>query len=457
MTTPTTSSGLLDAVWDLFASIRMTIVLLFSLAATSIIGTLIPQNSEPQAYMAAFGETFFRFFSILGLFDMYHSWWFQVLMLMLVANIIVCSAERISQQRNLLFARGARFQPARFQNLPNRVEFDDDRPVETLQHLYQAHVSPKIRAVQSEAGGGGFFFFGETGRWTRWGVYAVHLSVVLLLVGGLIGSIFGFDGFVNIPEGESIQQVNLRSSGERLRLPFTIRCDDFSVSFYETGAPKEFRSSLTLLEDGRPVVQKDILVNDPLRYRGISIFQSSYGSLPAREAVLSFTSRSTGMVYTQEMKIGQEFAIPESLGTFSLIDLRHNAQFRGHPVGDAFIGRLAPPNGAPEEIVLPIRFPTFDRMRRGEVVIAVDEFKEKHYTGLQVNKDPGVDLVYIGFILMILGCYVTFFTSHQQICIHLGRHGGRTRIVVSGIANKNRTRMERRVQQLAASLKELKE
>jgi cytochrome c biogenesis protein len=162
------------------------------------------------------------------------------------------------------------------------------------------------------------------------------------------------------------------------------------------------------------------------------------------------------MVYTQEMKIGQEFVIPESLGIFSLIDLRHNAQFRGHPVGDAFIGRLTPPNASPVEIVLPIRFPTFDRMRRGEVVIAVDEFREKHYTGLQVNKDPGVDLVYVGFILMILGCYVTFFTSHQQMCIQVNHRGNRSRIVVSGTANKNRAAMGRRVQQLAAVLKELK-
>jgi len=456
MTAPPPSNGILDAIWDLLASIRLTIVLLLSLAATSIIGTLIPQNSEPAAYLAAFGETLFRFFSVLGLFDMYHSWWFQVLILMLAANIIVCSADRISQQRNLLFVRRPRFQAARFQNLPNRLEFEDERPLETLQGLYRPFVSRKTRALQVETGEGVFYLYGENGRWTRWGVYAVHLSVVLLLIGGLIGSIYGFDGFVNIPEGESVQQVSLRNSGERLRLPFAIRCDDFSVSFYETGAPKEFRSSLTLLEDGRPVVQKDILVNDPLRYRGISIFQSSYGSLPAREAVLSFTSRSTGMVYTQDMKIGQEFVIPESLGTFSLIDLRHNAQFRGHPVGDAFIGRLTPPNGASEEIVLPIRFPTFDRMRRGEVVIAVDEFKEKHYTGLQVNQDPGVDLVYVGFILMILGCYVTFFTSHQQLCIQAVRHGNRTRVVVSGTANKNKAAMERRVQRLSAALQELK-
>jgi cytochrome c biogenesis protein len=456
MTAQSTSNGLFDAVWKLLASIRLTLVLLLSLAATSILGTLIPQNSEPAAYLAAFGETLYRFFSVLGLFDMYHSWWFQILIVLLAANIIVCSIDRISLQRKILFVRKPRFQASRFQNLPGRLEFEDERPPEALRGMYAAYLSRRARAVQSETDDAGFSLFGETGRWTRFGVYTVHLSVVLLLIGGLIGSIFGFDGFATIPEGESVQQITLRNTGEPLRLPFAIRCDDFEVSFYETGAPKEFRSSLTLLENGRPVVQKDIIVNDPLRYQGISIFQSSYGSLPSREAVLSFTSRSTGMVYTKDMKIGEEFSIPENLGTFALIDIRHNAQFRGHPVGDAFIGRLTPAGGSPEEVVLPIRFPTFDRMRRGEVVIAVDRFKERHYTGLQVNKDPGVDVVYIGFILMIAGCYVTFFMSHQQVCIRADRRGGVTRVTVCGTANKNKAAMERRLERLSAALQQLK-
>ena len=86
--TTTSSDSLAGAIWSLFASVRLTIVLLLSLAATSIVGTLIPQNSDPAAYVSAFGETLFRFFAVLGLFDMYHSWWFQVLMLLLAANLV---------------------------------------------------------------------------------------------------------------------------------------------------------------------------------------------------------------------------------------------------------------------------------------------------------------------------------------------------------------------------------
>ncbi len=120
--------------------------------------------------------------------------------------------------------------------------------MDQLQKVCQAFVKRHFRHHHIETTDTGYAIYGEKGRWSRFGVYTVHLSVILLLVGGLIGSIFGFDGWVNIPEGESVSQIRLRSQERVLQLDFEIRCDDFDVSFYETGAPKEFRSSLTILE-----------------------------------------------------------------------------------------------------------------------------------------------------------------------------------------------------------------
>ncbi len=295
MTASSSAGGITDAVWNLFASIQLTIALLLSLAVTSVIGTLIPQNAEPAVYIARYGENLFRFFWVLGLFDMYHSWWFQLLMALLAANVIVCSVDRISTQRRILLVRRPQFQAARFRNLPERAEFDDERPPAELESLYAPLFGKRLGVVQVERTEAGFRMFGESGRWTRFGVYAVHLSVVLLLIGGLIGSIFGFDGFVNIREGDTVQQITLRGTGERLRLPFAIRCDRFSVSFYETGAPQEYRSSLTLLEDGREVVQQDIIVNDPLRHRGISIFQPPLFAVTAKKSPWSGSTRTPPM------------------------------------------------------------------------------------------------------------------------------------------------------------------
>ena len=442
----------IDRLWKLFASVKLTIVLLLTLATTSIIGTLIPQNEAPMAYFETFGAFLFRIFSLLGFFDMYHSWWFRALILLLVVNIVVCSIDRLQATWKIIFVRHPRFNRGRYTQLKNRVEYGHDAEVGKLKALYQPVVARRFRYYRIEETAEGFAIYGERGRWTRLGVYVVHFSVVLLLIGGLIGSIFGFEGFVNIAEGESAQSIQLRNSNQKLQLGFEVRCDDFSVDFYDTGAPKEFRSSLTILKQGKAVVQKDIIVNDPLRYEGISFFQASYGSLSPNEVILNFTSKATGMLYSKKAGLNTPIVIPEDLGTFVLQKHTRQANFRGHNIGEAFIGVLTPPNDSPVEITLPLKFPSFDRMRKGNVFVAVADFVPRYYTGLQVNKDPGIWVVYAGFILMIVGIYITFFMSHQQVCIDVASQGNKSRIMVAGTSNKNKLGMRKKVTKLSERL-----
>jgi cytochrome c biogenesis protein len=455
MSNPVISADPFSKIWNFFTSVKLTIVLLLSLAVTSIIGTLIPQNEDPQAYFQAFGGVLYQLFNLLDLFDMYHSWWFQLLIVLLTANIIVCSIDRISSNRRILFVRNPSFKLPRFRNLKHRQEFTHTATPQQLKDIYQTFIARRFHHSLVEATENGFAIYGEKGRWTRFGVYTVHLSVVLLLIGGLIGSIFGFDGFVNIAEGESINQIRLRNSPQMVQLDFAIRCDDFDVSFYDTGAPKEFRSSLTVLEQGRSVLNKDIIVNDPLRYKGISFYQSSYGQLPPNEVVLSFTSNNTGTVYKNKAMINQPLQLPEKLGTFEIKRFLQAAEFRGNNIGEAYSGILTPPGADPVQITLPLRFPTFDKMRKGNLVIAVVEQVPRFYTGLQVGKDPGVWVVYSGFILMIIGCYITFFMSHQQICLEIVAAGQKSRVIVAGTANKNKTGMEIKVDRLTEKLSQM--
>ena len=442
----------IDRLWKLFASVKLTIVLLLTLATTSIIGTLIPQNEAPQAYFETFGAFLYRIFSLLGVFDMYHSWWFRALILMLVANIVVCSIDRLQATWKIIFVRHPRFNLARYRQLKNRADSIHDGDAEQLKALYQPFIASRFRYHRTEETAEGFAIYGERGRWTRLGVYVVHFSVVLLLIGGLIGSIFGFDGYVNIPEGESAQSVQLSNSNQKLQLNFEIRCDDFNVDFYDTGAPKEFRSALTIFKQGKAVLQKDIIVNDPLRFEGISFFQSSYGAMPPSEAILNFTSKATGMVYSKKATLNTPLVIAEELGTFVLQRYIRQANFRGHNIGEAFVGVLTPPGGSAVEVMLPLKFPSFDKMRKGDVFISVADFVPRYYTGLQVSKDPGIWVVYAGFILMIVGIYITFFMSHQQVCIDVASQGNKSRIMVSGTSNKHKLGMQKKVTKLSEHL-----
>ncbi len=199
MNKETGSAGFTGRLWKLFASVRLTVVILLSLAVTSIIGTIIPQNERPEAYLKEYGEFFYRILSAFDIFDMYHSWWFQFLLLMLTINVVVCSIKRFSALWKIVFVKNPSFDISKFRNLSDKEEFTDNRSPEDLKKIYMPIVSRSFGYRRIEEADNGFCVFAEKGRWTRIGVYTVHFSVILLLIGGLIGSIFGFKGFVNIP------------------------------------------------------------------------------------------------------------------------------------------------------------------------------------------------------------------------------------------------------------------
>ncbi|NNK85958.1 MAG: cytochrome c biogenesis protein ResB, partial [Desulfobacterales bacterium] len=368
------SSDSTSRVWKFFTSVKLTVTLLLSLAVTSIIGTVIPQSGTASEYFQKYGELWFKilsfFDSIFEIFDMYHSWWFQLLILLLTMNIIICSIDRMKATLKIIFVKTPSFNLSRFRNIKYKKEFSEKRMPNELEELYKPIISKKYGYSRTEKTDNGFCLFAEKWRWTRLGVYIVHLSIIFMLLGGLIGSIFGFEGIVNIPEGESANKINLRNTDKTHLLDFEIKCEDFFVSFHDNGSPKEFRSSLVLIKNGKPVLTKDIIMNDPIRYKGINIFQHTYGTLTPKEVTLGFTNKETGMEYRKKAVINKPVDIPAGMGTFIIKEYRRSTGFKGHNIGEAFIGVLTPKTGDPINILLPLRFPSFDKMRKGEMIIA---------------------------------------------------------------------------------------
>ncbi len=455
MNTTLRSETLWDHVWDFFASIKLSIVILLALAATSIVGTVIPQNENPALYISTYGEFLFRLFHAIGAFDLYHSGWFRFLLCLLVINLVVCSIQRLRATWKIIFPKAPLFQAGRFKNASAVQQWTADAPVDVVKNSYELFISRHFAAYRSDKTETGYRLFAEKYRLTRLGVYAVHFSVLLMVMGGLIGSIFGFEGYVTIPEGESAGKITLTNQTTEKDLGFTIRCNEFHMAFYDSGMPKEYRSNLTILKGGREQVTQDIRVNSPLKFEGVSIFQSSYGKIPKKNFTVKFMERDSEIEYEKKASMNEEIPLPGNSGVLVVEDFKPSFSFRGVKLDNIFLCRLTDASGHSENIILPADFPRFDKMRGGQFIISIADIQYRYYTGLQVSRDPGVPVVYAGFILMIFGCYVTFFMFHHQFCMELTSQGNRTQVVVRGISGKNRPGMAAKTRRLAQKLQKI--
>ena len=177
-------------------------------------------------------------------------------------------------------------------------------------------------------------------------VYGVHISVLVVLVGALAGSYLGFKGTMNLSEGETSDKVLVAGGESVLELPFMVRCDKFEISFYDTGAPKEFRSDLAIIDKGREVLKDSIIVNDPLTYEGITFYQANYGTT-LKGAEIELTDRDSGAKIAMSLPMLQPVNIPGTGDQLTITDYRQDLMRFGQAIELTYAkaGQPPRPNG----------------------------------------------------------------------------------------------------------------
>lgn len=451
--------------WTFFSSVKLTIVLLMVLAAASVAGTLLPQGQDPSELAEGMSPGVLRLLEVLDLFDMYHAWWFRWLIGLLSLNLIVCSLDRFPSSWRRFKAKASPDRTKPFEDLPSDQSFlAGGSSTEVAEQVYALFRKSYGRAERAQTGEQ-FCFFGEKGRYAHFGVYLVHLSVLLILVGALVGSFFGFQAYVNIPEGDKVDTVFLRRGMMPMALDFQVRCDRFFVEFYDGGMPKEYRSDLVFLVDGKEVSRQSALVNHPVFFQGVAFYQSSYGTAPGGKAFLRVTRAGNEAQSVQFVTDkGRVNPLPGKEGTFQVVEAEQN--LRGG-MGPAVLISVRADGGQETRFwvfrdfeALQKRFP--DAMLKSPALnpslfepytFHLDKLETRFYTGLQVNKDPGVSVVWAGCFLMILGFMVAFFSSHRKIWIRVTREKRGTRVSVAGSSSKNPVGLERELGHLAMKLK----
>lgn len=445
-----------DQIWQFFCSVRLTVYTLVLLAATSVIGTVILQNAPHAEYVKRYGQGWTNLIMTFNFDDMYHASWFLLLILILCINIVVCSIDRLSITWKIIFPKQVSVKKERFRQHKSSEAFTMKEPGQALTDRYQNILSKSVGRVIIEKTDKSTVLYSEKGRWTRIGVYIVHSSILFMLVGALIGAIFGFKASMRLDEGKTSDTAFLSNDRSPVKMGFAIRCDDFDVKFYDTGQPADFVSRLTVVENGRDSFTKDVRVNTPLRYKGINIFQSNYGSIGMdKSAVLDVVEHSSKKtILSQKFEIGSAVELPGNQGTFMLEKIDPHFKFMGATLGPAFVGRYTNQNGEEIKINLPVKHAKFDKMRKGNLAFIVKEVGQKYYTGLQVTKDPGVIYVYIGFVLMIIGCWITFFMAHHSYFIEVESVSDKeSRVLLSATTNRNNQAMKFNIQRMLTKLK----
>jgi cytochrome c biogenesis protein len=303
---------------------------------------------------------------------------------------------------------------------------------------------------------GEYHLFAQKTPFCRLGVYVVHFSIIIIFIGALLGSYFGYKGYANIVEGTSVTTA-INPRGEKtIDLGFAVKCEKFSVSYYDTGAPKEFKSILTILDNGQPVpgyINIPVVVNSPLTYKGITFYQSSYGQA-GEGAVYHFTVREKkgGTAVAVSARQGEKTPLPGGGDLQVLESVPEVKMYMPQFSGAAAKIEITTAGGATQQAILFQNFPNFDEQRGGDQIFTYDGAEEKYYTGLQVAKDPGVWVVWLGCGLMVAGICLAFFFSHKRIWFRITNG----RVVVGGSASKNPAGFQILFDDLVGKLKTIK-
>lgn len=461
-------SSYIDKLWDFFASVKLAVVVFSTIGITSIFGTVIEQSASPdknikllsKIFGSSYAPDIYKIIDILSLNNMYHSWWFITLLFLFATNLIVCTLDRFPSILKIIKEPLKPLDVEQFSSFPIRKKITTDQGIDKVYSFVSKLLIKSGFKFSEVREDNTIQLYSEKGKFSRLGVYITHISILLLFLGVVIGLFRGFNGYLNLLEGTSSSVAYLQN-GNEIPLGFEIRCDDFDVSFYDNSdTPKAYRSVLTILENGKEIVRQQIEVNSPLRYKGITFYQSSYGFSPSPQSMFHFRLQSKSK-RQQEVKIhfNEVFTIPETNITVKIVDFSPALgvdesgklfTYADSMVNPAVFLEFYEGSKIKNRQWVLKRFPQSWHFPEGTIEFV--DLWGSQYTGLQVRKDPGVWLVYLACLVMSCGLYLSFFMTHKRIWILLSKNDKKTDIIVAASVNKYRASFEGKIQEMVVNI-----
>jgi len=302
----------------------------------------------------------------------------------------------------------------------------------------------------------------------------VHLALLLCLLGGGAGLLFGSSSEVLVPDGQVANLGEVLAKGRRIKGPLyevlnpfkgllgtkQVKVEDFRIKYRETGEVEQFFSKLTIVEKDteEPIISDEIYVNKPLRYGGATLYQTDWSLsrlqmyikgvpvvVPLKPLPPDGGSRQWGAFLPLELVTSPDPSSVKKIknpneGVVLVVENMRNVQVFGSD--KKLAGILRSPDAKVEKKMegMPIQFGEAITVDGSE--IRLDKILGS--TGLIVKSDPGVPLVYLGFALLMPATLLSVLPFGQVWAAISEEEGGQ--VVISGKTNRNAPAFEEEMQ-----------
>lgn len=438
-------------VIDYLSSLRFTVIILTVIVFVAGLGTLVGQNFPEAAYIERYGEGIYRILKLFSITDIYHSIYFNALLALLIVNIILCTVKFAPMR-----IRGVVSKDVKKRAYPHSGKFGSRASGDDCEAVVRRALKrPAFRAfhrlaIRREVGR--TELFSEPHPVLSLGALIVHVSIIFIIIGGLISSIFGLSGEMVIIEGGSSNEVFVKS-GLVYKLDFEVVLEKFTLLTYEDGTPKEYRSDVKFKRNGEETAAV-LTVNHPAKFDGIRFYMMNYGNVLER-AVISIYGDSGEKIYRGTIRRMELVEIENKGLAFVLVNYRENFNGTG-PAAHIIVVENEEKYGLWVNAD-PVEFTGPGDEKKGAFRFVLEGYELTPYSGISAVYEPGLFLVWAGFILLSVGFTFPLIsmsgrykvviedkTDREGNCTSVEIHGspGRIKGDFSGAFNKLVSKLE---------------
>ncbi len=440
-----------------FSSVKLAIFLLIFITIASILGTLIPQHRSPAEYLDRYGDIA-NILIRLEFTKLYQSWWFISLLFLFAVNILICTLTRLSPKLKKAFQPKFETEKKRLLPLKINTNFKKNQNLEKTLSDVKQRLSSKHYRVKTAPSENRMLLLAQKRILGLFGSDIVHLGLIIIIIGGIISGFGGFRTNLTISEGETIPvpQAN-----------FELRLDKFVTEYHPNGSVRDWKSTLSVLESGSEVLSKTIEVNHPLSHKGFVFYQSSVGWDWKNPTLEIWAKKKNDPAFLKKFELGVGEKAPLGEENIEITVLNFVPDFIIGENNEIATRSLNPNNPAAYiegwqegkklfSSWIFAKFPDFGRMHSDVETDLSFEFKDlkaAQYSGIQMAKDPGVNLIWVGCTLLMVGLCVAFFWPPREIKILLEEIQNKTDVTAGGIATKNREDFQSEFDKIMESLR----